>query len=87
MNRADASINAPYEAMLFAKDPHSARNAAARLVRAVLGEEGTNQSLEDALRRCCRILRPATDPKDQARFEEEFVELGLWPNARKQLAA
>ena len=87
MNRADASINASYEAMLFARNPHSARNAARRLVRAVLGEEATNQPLEDSLRRCCQKLRPAADPKDQARFEEEFIELGVWPNEGKQLAA
>ena len=87
MNRADASINASYEALLFAKNAQSARHAAARLVRAVLGEEAQSQPLEDALRRCCRKLRPASDPRDQSRFEEEFIELGVWPNIAKQLAA
>ena len=87
MNRADASINASYDALLFAKSPHSARNAAARLVRAVLGDEGTHQPLEEGLRSCCRVLRPAADPKEQSRFEEEFIELGIWPNVGKRLAA
>jgi hypothetical protein len=87
MNRADASINASYDALLFAKDARSARVAAARLIRGVLGDESTQQPFEEALRRCCRILRPAADPKEQARFEEEFIELAIWPSAGKQLAA
>jgi hypothetical protein len=41
-----------------------------------------DRPLEETLRECCRILRPAEDPNEQERFEAEFVELGIWPNSQ-----
>jgi hypothetical protein len=87
MNRQDQLINDRYEAMMFAKTSEAARKAARELVVAVLGDTAANRPLEDALRECCRIWRPAPDPKEQARFEAEFVELALWPTAAQTLAA
>jgi putative hemolysin len=52
-----------------------------------LGEENLTRPLEDTLRECCRILRPAKDRAEQRRFEDEFVELGIWPGSREQVAA
>ena len=46
-----------------------------------------NEPLEATLRECCRVLRPSVDPKEQARFEAEFVELGIWPASAQKLAA
>jgi len=81
-------INDRYEAMMFAKSAHDARRAARELVRVVLGDEASNGPLDEALRECCRELRPSEDPREQARFENEFVELGIWPNtAQHRIAA
>jgi len=87
MNRETALINDRYEAMMFAKSPEAARKAARELVGVVLGEQASRRPLEESLRECCRRLRPAEDPKEQARFEVEFVELGIWPDASQKLAA
>lgn len=87
MNRHVQIVNERYEAMMFAKSSEAARNAARELVRTVLGEEASARSLEDALRECCRRLRPSSDPREQARFESEFIELGLWPNGSQRMAA
>ena len=87
MNRENQLINDRYEAMMFAKSPEAARKAARELVRVVLGDEALRRPLEEALRECCRRLRPADDPREQARFEAEFIELGLWPNVDHKLVA
>lgn len=80
MNRQTQLINDRYEAMMFARSAEDARRNARELVRLVLGDEVSNQPLEEALRTCCRQLRPSEDPREQARFESEFVELGIWPS-------
>jgi hypothetical protein len=87
MNRRTQFINDRYEAMMFAKSPETARAAARELVRTVLGDEAANRPLEEALRECCRVLRPSEDPREQARFEAEFIELGIWPNGSQKMAA
>jgi hypothetical protein len=87
MPRTSEVIESRYDALMFAKSPEAARFAAAELVRAVLGDEATSLPLREALRECCRILRPAKDPKEQTRFEEEFVELAFWPGHTRQIAA
>lgn len=76
-----------YDALMFAKSQEDARTAATQLVRAVLGEDAARRPLKEALRECCRVMRPANDPKDQTRFEEEFVELAFWPGKSAQIAA
>jgi hypothetical protein len=87
MNREIALINDRYEAMMFAKSPEAARRAALELVHVVLGDQAARRPLEESLRECCRRFRPAGDPKEQARFEAEFVEMGIWPNASQKLVA
>jgi hypothetical protein len=87
MNRNDQLINERYEALMFAKSPEKARKAARELAKAVLGDEAVLLPLDEALRVCCRRLRPSDDPKEQARFEAEFVELGIWPNSAQRIAA
>jgi hypothetical protein len=84
MNRLTQLINDRYDALMFAKSPESARKAARELVRVVLGEEAIDRPLEQALRDTCRRLRPSQDPKEQARFEAEFVELAVGPNPAAQ---
>ncbi|MGH9584808.1 MAG: hypothetical protein ACRD4O_17945 [Bryobacteraceae bacterium] len=74
-------INESYDSLMFAKSAPAARKAARELVSALLGEEALKRPLAEALRECCRLLRPAEDPREQERFEAEFVELGVWPNA------
>jgi len=81
-------IDARYEALLFAKSAADARRAASELIDVVLGDEAAEYSLERGLRECCQILRPAEDPKEQVRYENEFIELGIWPQtAQKQTTA
>jgi ribosomal 50S subunit-associated protein YjgA (DUF615 family) len=80
-------INDLYDALMFAKSPQAARHAAEELVRVVLGEKAHNKPLEEALRECCRILRPAADPNEQARYEAEFIELAMWPSGSEKMAA
>ena len=87
MNRRVQLINDKYEALLFARTPEAGRQAARELIRTVLGEDRMNEPLEATLRECCRVLRPSVDPKEQARFEAEFVELGIWPASAQKLAA
>ncbi len=87
MNRHTQMINDRYEAMMFAKTSEQARTAAYQLIKVVLGEEATAKPLEEALRECCRILRPSQDPREQQRFEAEFIELGIWPNSAHKIAA
>ena len=87
MNKRTQLINDRYEALMFAKNPQSARKAARELVRTVIGDEGLQKPLEQALRECCRVLRPSQDPKEQARFEAEFLELAFWPSDSQRVAA
>ncbi|MBV8550095.1 MAG: hypothetical protein JOY54_02265 [Acidobacteriaceae bacterium] len=87
MNRRTQTINERYEAMMFAKSAEEARKAARELVRVVLGDEAVKQPLGEALRECCRELRPSDDPREQARFENEFIELGIWPASNHQRVA
>jgi hypothetical protein len=87
MNRNTQLVNERYDALMFAKSPEAARRAARELARVVLGEGAVGLPLEQALRECCRELRPSQDPKEQARFETEFVELGIWPNSSSQKVA
>ncbi len=87
MNRQAELVNNRYETMMFARSPEAARRAARELVRVVLGEDATSMPLEEALRETCKHLRPADDPKEQARFEAEFVEMGIWPDNSQKLAA
>jgi len=87
MNRRIQMINDRYEAMMFAKTAEQAREAARELVRVVLGDEATEKPLADALRECCRLMRPSQDPREQQRFEQEFIELGIWPNSSQRMAA
>lgn len=87
MNRHTQLINERYDALMFAKSGEAARKAARELVRIVLGDEAMKLPLEQAMRECCRRLRPSEDPKEQARFEAEFLELAIWPNGSSQQAA
>ena len=88
MNQNAQIINNRYDALMFAKTPETARKAARELAKVVLGDEEAAQlPLDEALRECCRELRPSDDPREQARFEAEFVELGIWPNNAQRIAA
>jgi hypothetical protein len=84
-----ASYDIPYDALMFAKTPEQARKAAVTLVRVVLGEEAVERPLDETLREVCREIRPSSDPKEQARYESEFVELVMGPRlgAGQQIAA
>jgi len=87
MNRHTQLINERYDALMFAKSPEAARRAARELIRVVLGDEAAGRPLEQAMRDCCRQLRPSQDPKEQGRFEAEFIELAIWPNSTSQKVA
>jgi hypothetical protein len=87
MNRNSELVNQRYDALMFAPSPQAARRAARELIRIVLGDAGLDLPLDEGLRQVCRQLRPAEDPVDQARFESEFIELGIWPNASRSIAA
>ena len=87
MNRESQLVNDRYESMMFAKSPEAARKAARELVRVVLGDEALRQPLDEAVRQCCRKMRPAEDPREQARFEAEFIEMAIWPNVQHKLVA
>jgi hypothetical protein len=87
MNRHAQIMNDKYEALMFAKSAEQARVAAWDLIRFVLGDEAVNKPLEEGLRACCRVLRPSADPREQQRFEAEFIELGIWPAAARKIAA
>jgi hypothetical protein len=87
MNRNSELVNQRYDALMFASSPQAARRAARELARVVIGDSALDLPLDEALRQVCRQLRPAENPIDQARFESEFVELGLWPNGVRTIAA
>jgi hypothetical protein len=75
MDRHLQQVNTWYDTLMFAATPKQARVAARELVRLVLGEEALSAPLDESLRAVCRKLRPADDPREQARFEAEFLEL------------
>jgi hypothetical protein len=77
MTREAQLIQDRYDALMFAKNPKQAQEAARVLARTVLGATADQLSLEEAMKRCCRVLRPASDPRDEPRFEAEFIELAL----------
>lgn len=79
MDRNEEIITKRYDALMFARTPREAKRAARLLAHAVLGEEGIGLPLERAMKEVCRKLRPASDPRDQARFEAEFLELVYAP--------
>jgi hypothetical protein len=87
MNRHNQLINERYDALMFAKSSESARKAARELIRLVLGDEAVGRPLDQALRDCCRQLRPSQDPREQTRFEAEFIELAIWPTQPSQKVA
>jgi hypothetical protein len=80
MTRAAQKLQDRYDALIFARTPEAARKAAGELVLSVLGQRAFQVSLEQALRETCRRLRPASDPREQQRFEDELVELALGAN-------
>jgi len=79
MDRNEEMISKRYDALMFARTPEEAKRAARLLADAVLGEEGVAMPLERAMKEVCRKIRPASDPRDQARFEAEFLELAFAP--------
>lgn len=81
MTREAQVIQDRYDALMFAKNRDDARKAAQGLVQAVLADEAKGLSLQEALRRTCRKIRPAADPNEQLRFENEFIELALTPTS------
>ncbi len=87
MNKNSQLVNERYEAMMFAKSPQAARRAGRELVRLVLGDDAADRPLEESLREVCRKIRPSDDAREQLRFENEFVELGIWPNGSQKMAA
>jgi hypothetical protein len=87
MNRRTQMINDRYEALMFAKTREQAVSSARELIRVVLGEEAVAKPLEESLRECCRVMRPSQDPREQQRFEAEFIELAIWPASDHRLAA
>ena len=87
MNKQIQVVNERYEALLFARTPESARKAAKELIKTVLGEEALELPFEEALRQTCRKFRPSRDPREQARFELEFLELALAPTPSREIAA
>lgn len=81
MDKNAQLINARYDALMFANTPEVARRAARELVRVVLGDEAVDTPLEESLRAVCRKIRPSNDPREQARFEAEFIELAVAPTS------
>jgi hypothetical protein len=75
MDRNEEMISKRYDALMFARNTEEAKRAARLLAEAVLGEDGLGLPLERAMKEVCRKIRPASDPRDQARFEAEFLEL------------
>ena len=87
MTRADQHVQDRYDALMFAKTQDSARTYANELVQLVLGERASQLSLQEALRETCRVMRPSSDPREQQRFENEFIELAVWPQNSHSMAA
>ena len=87
MTRAAQQIQERYDSLMFAKSPESARSYAKELVHLVLGERASQLSLQEAMRETCRLIRPSADPREQVRFENEFIELAIWPQNSQSIAA
>ena len=87
MTRAAQQIQERYDALMFAKSPEIARAYATELVHLVLGERASHLSLQEAMRETCRQIRPSADPREQVRFENEFIELAVWPQSSQSIAA
>jgi hypothetical protein len=87
MTRAAQQIQDRYDALMFAKTAGSARKAAYALIETVLGPDASQLSFQAALRECCRRIRPSSDPREQQRFENEFIELAIWPGKSNSIAA
>jgi hypothetical protein len=87
MDRHIRKVTECYDTLMFANTPEQARQAASELVKLVLGEEALSRPLEDGLRTVCRRLRPADDAREQARFEEEFIELVTAPTSASRTIA
>ena len=87
MTRAAQQIQERYDALMFAKTQESARARAVELVELVLSERASQLSLQEALRETCRLIRPSADPREQVRFENEFIELAVWPQNAHSIAA
>ncbi len=87
MTRAAQQVQDRYDALMFAKGPEVAKKTALELVQLVLGEEANELSLQEALRETCRRMRPSADPREQLRFENEFIELAIWPDNSSSIAA
>jgi hypothetical protein len=79
MTRTSQLTQDRYDALMFAKSTEEARKAAYALVQTVLGDAATGLSFEESLRRTCRKIRPSADPREQLRFENEFIELAIAP--------
>lgn len=87
MTRAAQQIQERYDALMFAKTPDSARTLGKELVQLVLGERASELSLQEAMRETCRLIRPSADPREQVRYENEFIELAIWPQNSQSMAA
>ena len=87
MTRTAQLIQDRYDALMFAKTTDEARKAAYALTHSVLGEKAAGLSFEEALRRTCRKMRPSNDPREQLRFENEFIELAIAPTGASHFAA
>lgn len=87
MTRAAQQIQERYDALMFAKTRENARDCANELVQLVLGERASQLSLQEAMRETCRLIRPSADPREQVRFENEFIELAIWPQNSQSIAA
>jgi hypothetical protein len=79
MTRAAQQIQERYDALMFAKSTGAAKKAARQLVELVLGEEAAHLPLQEGLRQTCRRIRPSADPREQQRYENEFIELATAP--------
>jgi hypothetical protein len=87
MDRNEEIISKRYDALMFARTPEEAKRAAKLLANGVLGESALHIPLERAMREVCRKLRPASDPRDQSRFEAEFLELVFAPTGGQTASA
>jgi hypothetical protein len=87
MTREAQAIQELYDNLMFARSAEYARKAASALAQAVLGEEADGLALQEAMRRTCRKLRPSVDPREQQRFENEFIELAIAPTGASHTVA
>ncbi len=85
MDRNEELISKRYDALMFARTTDEAKRVARLLAEAVLGEHSLHLPLERAMTEVCRKMRPASDPRDQARFEAEFLELVFAPTGGQEI--